>query len=102
MSRHDEEQAAEQPSGGVFTWFLAGVIIGAVCGVLYAPKSGKDTRGLIARKAQAGRDAVTGTTRDVYEAGKDVYDKSRQVVEDAAALFERGRKLAGGDRVVNG
>jgi gas vesicle protein len=89
MSENKAEQA--ENGSGVFAWFLVGVAIGAVVGILYAPKSGKETR-----------DAITGTSRDVFEAGKDVYEKSRQVVDDAASLFERGRKLVGGDRPARG
>ena len=33
---------SEQSSG--FSWFLAGLGIGALVGVLYAPKSGRETR----------------------------------------------------------
>ena len=73
-----------------------GAALGAACALLYAPKSGRDTRNLITQKAQEATDAVTGTSRDLYERGKDVYDKSKQVVDDAAALFERGRKLVRG------
>ena len=70
--------------------------VGAACALLYAPKSGRDTRDLLAQKAQEASDAVTGTSRDLYGRGKDVIDKGKQVVDDAAALFERGRKLARG------
>ncbi len=36
---------SENESGvGGFGWFLAGLGVGALVGVLYAPKAGKDTR----------------------------------------------------------
>ena len=93
MSQHEKQE--EQSSAG-FGWFLAGVIIGACAAILYAPKSGKDTRGFLTEKAQAGKDAVTDKSKDVFAAGRDMYDKGQQLVEDAAALFERGRKLVKG------
>ena len=43
---HDE-------GGSGFAWFLAGLGIGAVVGVLYAPKSGNETRQEILNKASA-------------------------------------------------
>ena len=35
---------ADDNGSGGFGWFLAGLGIGALVGVLYAPKSGKETR----------------------------------------------------------
>jgi gas vesicle protein len=87
---------AQEDYSGKLTWFLMGAALGAACALLYAPKSGRETRDLITQKAQGASDAVTGTSRDLYERGRDVYDKGKQVVDDAAALFERGRKLARG------
>ena len=77
-------------------WFLTGVVIGATVAVLYAPKSGKDTRQIISEKTQQGRDAVTETGKDVVEASKEMFDRGRKLVEDAADLFDRGRKLVRG------
>ena len=86
----------EEEDGGKLTWFLMGAALGAACAILLAPKSGRETREFLSRKAQDAGDAVTGSSRDLYARGKEVYDKSKQVVDDAAALFERGRKLARG------
>jgi gas vesicle protein len=88
--------ANEKEEGGKLAWFLTGAALGAAAAILYAPKSGKETRQLISHKAQEASDAVSGTSRDLYERGKDVYDKGKQVVDDAASLFDRGRKLARG------
>ena len=77
-------------------WFLTGVVIGATAAVLYAPKSGKDTRQFISEKTQQGKDAVTETSKDVVEASKEMFDRGRKLVEDAADLFDRGRKLVKG------
>jgi len=77
-------------------WFLTGVVTGATVAVLYAPKSGKDTRQFISEKTQQGKDAVTDTSNDVVEASKEMFDRGRKLVEDAADLFDRGRKLVRG------
>jgi gas vesicle protein len=87
---------AQDNDSGKFTWFLMGAAMGAACALLYAPKTGRDTRDMITQKAQEASDAVTGTSRDLYERGRDVYGKGKQVVDDAAALFDRGRKLVRG------
>ena len=86
----------EDQSSNQIAWFLVGVVIGAVASIMYAPRSGKETRDYIAQKGQAGRDAVESTGRDIVDRGHDVYQKGRQIVDDATDLFERGRKLVHG------
>ena len=85
----------EQGSAGL-GWFLAGVIIGASVAILYAPKTGKDTREFLTEKAQAGKEAVSDAGKDVFTAGREMFEKGQELVEEAAALFERGRKLVRG------
>ena len=77
-------------------WFLTGVVIGATVAILYAPKSGKDTRQFISEKTQHGKDAVAETGKDVADASKEMFDRGRKLVEDAADLFDRGRRLVRG------
>lgn len=94
----DETVPSEDSDNGSgrFAWFLTGALIGAVVAVLYAPKSGKDTRQYITDKAQQGRDAISDSTMDVVDASKEMFERGRKLVEDAAELFDRGRKLVKG------
>jgi gas vesicle protein len=78
---------------GKFLWFITGAAIGTSIALLYAPKSGSDTRRLIGRKARHGRDAVADVGRELWDKGRDLYEKGRQVADDAAEMFERGRRL---------
>jgi gas vesicle protein len=93
---NDEMESTDSAESSNLAWFLVGLVIGATAAVLYAPKSGKDTREFLSRKTQESREAVESTGRDVIERSKDMYEKGRQLVEDAADLFERGRKLVRG------
>ncbi len=77
-------------------WFMAGAAIGITVAVLYAPKSGKETRRAICDTTCRGKEAVAETGKDIAEAGKEMFERGRQLVEDAADLFERGRKLVRG------
>jgi gas vesicle protein len=92
---HDEEQT-QQDGSGTMAWFLTGAIIGATVAILFAPKSGKETRQFITEKTQAGREAVVETSQDIVDASRDMFERGRKLVEDAADLFERGRKLVKG------
>ena len=92
----DEIESTQEESYGRLAWFLTGAVIGAALAVLYAPKSGKDTRKYISDVTQQSRDAVTDTSKDIVEAGKEMFERGRKLVEDAADLFDRGRKLVKG------
>lgn len=78
-------------------WFVAGVAVGSTVALLYAPQSGTATRRLITRKArkhsEAISDTVSETGRDLMEKGRDLYEKGRKVADEAAELFERGRRI---------
>jgi gas vesicle protein len=76
-----------------FVWFLAGLGIGAVAGVVLAPQPGADTRQLLSRRAREATDYVTTHGHDYLDYGRDLYDKGRQLADEAAELFEEGRRL---------
>jgi gas vesicle protein len=96
--REEQEQTQESEFNlaNNVAWFLTGAFIGAAVALLYAPKSGKDTRRYLADKVQQSKDAVADTSSGIVEASKDMFDRGRQLVDDAADLFERGRKLVKG------
>jgi gas vesicle protein len=77
-------------------WFLTGAIIGAGVAILYAPKSGKDTRHLLSKTGRRGKEAIEDTGKDIADAGRDMFERGRKLVDDAAELFDRGRKLVQG------
>jgi gas vesicle protein len=90
---------ADQDGGG-FIWFLAGLGIGGLIGVLYAPKAGVETREELKAKAQEGRDYVRNrardVARDVQNQASEWVDKSRDVVtqqkDQFRAAYEAGRQ----------
>jgi gas vesicle protein len=65
--------------GNSFLWFLAGLGFGAIAGVLYAPRSGNETREAIRSRAEEGRDYVR--------------DRARQAREQATGWTDRGREM---------
>jgi len=73
---------SDNNNGDKFIYFLAGAGIGAVFALLFAPKSGRETREMIARTATDSRDFLNTKVNE-----------GRQIVE------ERGRKL--GDDVTS-
>jgi gas vesicle protein len=85
-----------EDSSNTVGWFITGAIIGATVAFLYTPKSGKETRQLIADATQRGKDAVAEGGQNLMDASRDVFERGRKLVEDAAELFDRGRKLVRG------
>ena len=77
-------------------WFLVGAAVGASIALLYAPQSGKDTRRLIAKKGEQGKDAIMDSSKEVLDRGKELFDRGRELADEAADIFERGRKLVRG------
>ncbi len=86
----------EEEDNSNLAWFLAGAVIGAGVALLYAPKSGKDTRKYISASTKDGREAMEAGGRELMDRGKEIYERGKQIAEDAADLFERGRKLVQG------
>jgi gas vesicle protein len=82
--------------GSKVSFFLVGVGIGALLGVLFAPKSGEETREYLGKRADEGRDFAQKKARELreradelIERGKDVASKKR---DSLTAAVEAGRE----------
>jgi gas vesicle protein len=84
--------ADNENGAGGFGWFLAGLGIGALVGVLYAPKSGKETReDLVAGALEARDKANQMYAQGVDQAGQYV-EKGKQVASEYA---DKAQQAAG-------
>ncbi len=92
----DEPMEREDTTAYNLTWFFTGALIGVAAGILLAPASGKETRQRLSATAARSREAVGDKSKDLIEAGREMFERGRQLVEDASDLFERGRKLVRG------
>jgi gas vesicle protein len=82
--------------GNSFVWFLAGLGLGAVAGVLYAPRSGSETRDVLRARAEEGRDFVRSRAREAREHAAEWADRGRDAVnqqkEQFRSAYEAGRQ----------
>ena len=63
--------------GSKVTYFLVGLGVGALVGILFAPKSGEDTREYLAKKADEGRDFAQKKAKELRERADDLIERSK-------------------------
>jgi gas vesicle protein len=71
---------SDRDSGNSFMWFLAGLGFGALLGVLYAPRSGRETREAIKNTAQEGTEYLKNRGREARETVSQWVDRSKDMV----------------------
>ncbi len=79
-----------------FLWFLAGLGVGALVGVLYAPRAGSETRDALRSRAEEGREYMRNRTRQAREQAADWVDRGRDILDQQKdqfrAAYEAGRQ----------
>jgi gas vesicle protein len=87
---------SEENDGSKIGFFLAGLGIGAVIALLFAPRSGQETRDMIVQKAEQGRDFVVTKTEEIRRQAEDAVEKGRDLVskqkELLSAALEAGKQ----------
>ncbi len=83
-------------SSNSFMWFLAGLGFGALLGVLYAPRSGRETREAIRNTAQEGKEYIRRQGKEAREAVGDWVERGKDAInrqkEQFSSAFEAGRQ----------
>ena len=70
-------------------YFLGGLGIGAIMALLFAPQTGKQTRDMIAERAEEGKDYVTSKGKEVVRQAEGMVEKGKEILSDA---LESGKK----------
>jgi gas vesicle protein len=82
--------------GSKVSYFLVGLGVGALVGVLFAPKSGEETRDFLTKKADEGKDYAQRKARELRERADDLVERSKDVAsrkkDSIAAAVEAGRE----------
>ena len=85
----------ENNSGSKFLYFLTGISVGALIGILFAPKSGRETREYLASKAEEGRDVLARKSAEYRDQATDYLERGKGMVnqqkEHLAAAIEAGK-----------
>lgn len=82
--------------GSKVSYFLVGLGVGALLGVLFAPKAGEETREFLSQKADEGRDYAQRKARELRERADELIEKGKDVAtrkkDSIAAAVEAGRE----------
>jgi hypothetical protein len=73
--------------GSKVTYFLVGLGVGALVGILFAPKSGEDTREFLSKKADEGRDYAQKKAKELRERADDLIERSKDAATARARLI---------------
>ena len=78
------------------SYFFLGLGLGVAVGVLFAPKSGEETRDFIRSKANEGADYVKRRGNELRDAAGDALDRSKDTLrrqrENLTAAVEAGKQ----------
>ena len=82
--------------GSKLSFFAFGLGLGLAIGVLFAPKSGEETREFIRAKADEGKDYVRRRSDEFRDKTEDALDRGRTAVnrqrENLSAAVEAGKQ----------
>jgi gas vesicle protein len=80
-----------------FSSFLLGLGVGIGIGILFAPKSGKETRQLIKEKADEGGEYLKQRSTELKQSASEWVDKGKEAInrqkETLADAVEAGRQV---------
>jgi len=77
-------------------YFLAGLAIGSLMGIFFAPKSGEGTREFLSKKVKEGSKHARKKARELRERAEDLVDRGKELVnqkkEQIAAELDEATK----------
>ena len=86
----------DRNGGSRFIYFIAGIGIGALVGILFAPKSGKETREYLVTRADEGREFLRKRGRELREQATDYMERGKGVMAEQrdhlSAAIEAGKQ----------
>jgi gas vesicle protein len=88
---------SDRDNGNNLLWFLAGLGFGALVGVLYAPRAGRETRDALKSTAQEGSEYLKTRGREARESVGQWVDRGKEVVgqrkDQISAAIDAGRQV---------
>ena len=99
QSSQDDEKKQGNHQASRITYLVAGLGIGALVGVLLAPRSGDETREWFATKCKDGMDSVNAKVKQTHQQVAELIDRGQQQVGEAV---DKGREAFSKARAAGG
>jgi gas vesicle protein len=90
------EGTMRRSNGSNLLWFVAGVATGAAASLLFTPVPGVETRRVITKGAGNAKDFLEHSGRQYVVKGRELYEQGCHLADEAAEIFEDGRRLVEG------
>jgi gas vesicle protein len=75
-------------------YFLVGLGIGSLVGVLFAPKSGAETRSYIAKKTSEGNEVARKKVREIRDGTEDTVEHGKKIIVRTEGRIAAALELA--------
>jgi gas vesicle protein len=89
------EDVMSENTGSKVSYFLVGLGVGTLLGILFAPKSGEETREYLADQADRGREYAQKRARELRERAEEMVERSKEILatqkEQIAAAVDAGK-----------
>lgn len=83
-------------SSSKISYFLVGLGLGALMGILFAPKSGEETREYLLDRAEQGKEFAQRKARELRERAEELVEQSRDAVarqkDSITSAVDAGKK----------
>jgi gas vesicle protein len=78
------------------SYFLVGLGIGSLLGILFAPKSGEETREYLSQKAKEGSEYAQKKARELMDRAEETFERGKEMIEETkgqiATAIDVGRE----------
>jgi gas vesicle protein len=71
---------SDNNAGSKISFFIVGMGIGALMGLLFAPKSGEETREYLTGRADDGREFAQRKAKELRERAEDLLERSKEIM----------------------
>jgi len=75
-------------AGSKFAYFLVGMGIGAAIGLLFAPRSGRETREYLRERAEEGKEYLSKKARELRQGAAEYVEKGKEAVAHQKEALE--------------
>jgi len=86
----------DESNGSKISYFMVGLGIGALVGIVFAPKSGDETRDYLSHRAEEGKEYAQRKARELRERAEEMVERGKQVAnrqkDSISAAVDAGRE----------